>query len=265
MLIDWFTVLAQALNFLILVWLMKRFLYKPVLNAIDTREKRIAAELFNADQKKNDAQKMSDDFNRKTNEFDDQRATLFKKTADEAQTECGHLLNEAKKSADALTLKRMESLENEEKTLKQAISRRTQAEVFSIVRKTLTDLGSASLEDQVIQVFNKKLHNLGVEEKGKLVSSLKANPSPVIVRTSTSLSPALRTSTETAIKDAFGANTQIQFEASPHLISGIELTTNEQKLSWSIESYLRSLEKSVDELLRVEPKSQNAKPEAKTQ
>ncbi len=33
--IDWFTVGAQALNFLILVWLMKRFLYKPILNAID--------------------------------------------------------------------------------------------------------------------------------------------------------------------------------------------------------------------------------------
>ena len=38
MLIDWFTVGAQVLNFLILVWLMKRFLYKPVLDAIDARE-----------------------------------------------------------------------------------------------------------------------------------------------------------------------------------------------------------------------------------
>jgi len=40
MLIDWFTVGAQTLNFLILVWLMKHFLYQPVLNAIDGREKK---------------------------------------------------------------------------------------------------------------------------------------------------------------------------------------------------------------------------------
>ena len=52
MLIDWFTVGAQALNFLILVWLMKRFLYKPILHAIDEREKRIAAELADADAEK---------------------------------------------------------------------------------------------------------------------------------------------------------------------------------------------------------------------
>ena len=45
MLIDWFTVGAQAVNFIILVWLLKRFLYKPILNAIDAREKRIATEL----------------------------------------------------------------------------------------------------------------------------------------------------------------------------------------------------------------------------
>ena len=42
MLIDWFTVAAQAVNFLLLVWLLKRFLHKPVLAAIDEREKRIA-------------------------------------------------------------------------------------------------------------------------------------------------------------------------------------------------------------------------------
>jgi F-type H+-transporting ATPase subunit b len=48
MLIDWFTVGAQVLNFLILVWLMKRFLYQPILDAIDAREQRIAAELANA-------------------------------------------------------------------------------------------------------------------------------------------------------------------------------------------------------------------------
>ena len=56
MLIDWFTVGAQSLNFLILVWLMKRFLYKPILAAIDTREKGIVAKLAEADAKMADAQ-----------------------------------------------------------------------------------------------------------------------------------------------------------------------------------------------------------------
>ena len=85
MLIDWFTVGAQALNFLILVWLMKRFLYKPILHAIDAREKRIAAELADADAKKAEAQKERDEFQHKNEEFDQQRAALLSKATDEAQ------------------------------------------------------------------------------------------------------------------------------------------------------------------------------------
>ena len=52
MLIDWFTVGAQVVNFVILVWLMKHFLYKPILSAIDAREKRIASELAAANTKR---------------------------------------------------------------------------------------------------------------------------------------------------------------------------------------------------------------------
>ena len=48
MLIDWFTVGAQVVNFLVLMWLLKHFLYKPVLDAIDAREQRIAKQLEQA-------------------------------------------------------------------------------------------------------------------------------------------------------------------------------------------------------------------------
>ena len=62
MLIDWFTVGAQAVNFLILVWLLKRFLYKPILKAIDAREKRIAAELADAATQMNAAEQLRVEF-----------------------------------------------------------------------------------------------------------------------------------------------------------------------------------------------------------
>jgi len=87
MLIDWFTIGAQALNFLILVWLLKRFLYKPILHAVDAREKRIAGELADADAKKAEAQKERDEFQHKNEEFDQQRAALLTKaTGGESRT-----------------------------------------------------------------------------------------------------------------------------------------------------------------------------------
>jgi hypothetical protein len=79
MLIDWFTVGAQALNFLILVWLMRRFLYRPILHAIDEREKRIAAELSNADAKK--ARRVSSTLRHPAWEFTDYLPLSFRRMA----------------------------------------------------------------------------------------------------------------------------------------------------------------------------------------
>ncbi len=49
MLINWFTVLAQIVNFLILVYLLKRFLYGPIIRAMQEREKKIARRLQDAE------------------------------------------------------------------------------------------------------------------------------------------------------------------------------------------------------------------------
>src|ERR1700689_1727878 len=97
MLIDWFTVGAQVLNFLILVWLLKHFLYKPILNAIDAREKRIAAELTDANAKRTEAEKERGDFQNKNKALDEQGSALLAKATAEAKAERERLLDQARK------------------------------------------------------------------------------------------------------------------------------------------------------------------------
>jgi F-type H+-transporting ATPase subunit b len=264
MLIDWFTVGAQTLNFLILVWLMKRFLYKPILHAIDEREKRIALALADADAKKAEAQKERDEFQHKNEALDQQHATLLNQATDEAKAERQRLLDEAREAADALRAKRQDALNREQQSLNDEITRRTQGEVFAIARKALTDLAGTSLEERMVDVFVRRLRELNGEEKGLLASALKASPSPMIVRTTFDLPPAQCASTEGAIKETLGTETQVRFETRPDLISGIELTTNGQKVAWSIADYLSSMEKGVDELLKKKNKPE-AKPEAKAE
>src|SRR3984957_5401080 len=173
MLIDWFTVGAQALNFIILVWLLKRFLYKPILNAVDAREKRIAAELADADAKKAEAQKERDEFQHKNEEFDQQRAALLVKATEEAKAERQRLLDDARKAADALSAKRQETLRSDAHNLTQAIRRRTQQEVFAIARKALTDLATTSLEERMGEVFTRRLRTMDSKAKGCVADALK--------------------------------------------------------------------------------------------
>jgi len=255
MLIDWFTVGAQALNFLILVWLMKRFLYKPVLSAIDAREKRIATELADAAAKKAEAEKDRDEFQHKNEEFDKQRAALLTKATDEAKAERHRLLDEARQAADTATAKRQESLMSDARNLNQAICRRTGLEVFAIARKALADLATTSLEERMSEVFTRRLGEMNGKAKECLGAALKTASGPAVVRSTFDLPADQRAAIQNALNVTFSADIHLRFETAPDGVSGIELTTNGQKLAWSITDYLSSLEKGVDELLSRQAKS----------
>ena len=264
MLIDWFTVIAQVVNFLILVWLLKRFLYHPILNAIDVREKRIAKELADADSKKAEALKERVEFQHKNEEFEQQRATLLSKATDEATAERRRLMDEARQAADALSAKRQETLRNEVHGLNQAISRRTRQEVFSIARKALADLAGASLEERMVGVFAHRLQEMDEQVKKGFGESLKTASEPALVRCTFDLPAAQRAVIQQTLNETFSAEINIRFETAPEQVSGIELISNGHKLAWSIADYLSSLEKGVDELLKEQEKIE-AQAQAQTQ
>ena len=269
MLIDWFTVIAQTLNFLILVWLLRRFLYKPILDAVDAREKRIAAQLADAAAKMTEAQKEREEFQHKNEEFDANRAALLTKAADDANVERQRLMDEARKAADAQSLLRRETLINDAHNLHQAVRLRTQEEVFAIARKTLADLAGVSLEARMTEVFLHRLQDMDGPSKERLGGALKTASAPALIRSAFDLPAEQRMAIQNALNETFSSNVPVRFETAPDLVGGIEMTANGRKLSWSIADYLVSLENSVGELLAKQSKSTssleiNTDPEAKT-
>lgn len=261
MLIDWFTVGAQAINFLILVWLMKRFLYKPILNAIDAREKKIAKALADADAKDAEAQAERDAFRKKNEAFAQQRDALLTKATEEAKAERQRLLEEAREAAEALGAKRQETLRQDARNLSGAIARRAQEEVFAIARKALADLASTDLEERMVDVFILRLRAMDDSTKASLGAALSTASEPALLRSAFALSEDQSSKIQTAFTETFSSDIPLRFETAPNLVSGIELTTNGQKLAWSIADYLTSLENSAAELLTEKDKPKaNAKP-----
>jgi F-type H+-transporting ATPase subunit b len=260
MLFDWFTVGAQALNFLVLVWLMKRFLYKPILDAIDAREKRIASALADAALKQTAAQKERDEFLQKNEEFDGQRNDMLQQAKDEAKAERQRLLEEARQVADNLRTKKQEALARELQTRHQDIARRSREEVFAVAQKALTALAGLSLEERIGAVFARRLRELDNEAKAGLAKALKTSSNSVLVRSALDLPSTQRDDIQQALNESLSSDIKIQFDTAPDLISGIELSANGWKVAWNIADFLASLEKDVDEVLKAK---EGAQPQAK--
>lgn len=255
MLIDWFTVVAQVLNFLILVWLLKRFLYHPILDAIDVREKRIAAEVADAVNRKAEATKQRDEFAGKNKTFDEQRAAQLAKATDEANAEKKRLLDDARAAAEQADKTRLAALGAQADQLSQALGRRVQQEVFAITRKVLTDLASTSLEACVTDVFIRHLAALDDSTKKGLVAALSGSSDAAVLRTAFDLPAEQRAAIQKALDACAGTQVRVRFETTPAFVSGIELTAGGQKLGWTIGGYLASLKDSIRDVVVQQPVS----------
>jgi F-type H+-transporting ATPase subunit b len=248
MLIDWFTVAAQVINFLILVWLLKRFLYKPVLNAIDEREKRIAAQLQDADKKKTEALKERTDFQRKNEEIDHQRVALLADATNAAKSEREKLIAAARQDAEALHAKLEKATHDEFESLNKAVGTLAQKEALSIARKTLTDLAGVNLDQSMAETFAKRLQSLNDKNRAQFQELLRASTAPV-VRSAFQLSDPQKATITDALKPFIGEGSKIGFETKPELVAGIELIANGQKIAWSISDYLGDLSDALGALL----------------
>src|ERR1700728_4387361 len=206
MLINWFTVAAQAVNFIILVWLLKRFLYKPILNAIDAREKRIAAELAAAVTREALAQKSHDEFDEKNKQFDRDRDALMAKAMLEIKAGNEQLLNDAPKAANDLLSEQRAAARNDITALMDQMMRLAASEVFDVARRALGDLASMTLEERLGEIFTRRLREMKPDSKQLLALELKAPHSAAIVRSRFSLATQERATIQNALNETFAAN-----------------------------------------------------------
>lgn len=251
MLIDWFTVASQLVNFAILAWLLKRFLYKPILDAIDAREARIADELANAKTVQAEADRQRADFERKNDEIERERNDLLSKAVADANAERQRLLDEARAASTAMRADWEAALERTRENLNQELARRTREEVFAIARKALADLSGASLEERICEVFTHRLRTLDGSVKAEVVAALRSASGPALVRSAFELPPAQRAAIREAIHETFTAEIEVSFETAPDVIAGIEFTFRGRRVGWSIAEYLTSLQRRVDDLLQT--------------
>ncbi|AVR44439.1 F0F1 ATP synthase subunit B [Christiangramia fulva] len=260
--INWFTVIAQVINFLVLVWLLKRFLYKPILKATDEREKSIVSKLKDASAKKEEAKKERDEFQKKNSTFEQEKKQMMEKAANETKEQSEQMINETRKAVAAMKEKQEKNFRQMEENLKKELAERTSHEVLNISRQVLADLASAELEAQMVKHFIEQLQ--GMDEAGKqaFLQAYKNISGPLLIRSVFELKPEQQEAIKNAVGQLLNENGEFRFETDEKLAGGIELSADGYKLSWNIASYLDSLQEKISEVLQEQSAEKTEKVEA---
>jgi len=245
MLIDSFTVIAQIINFLILIYLLKRFLFNRIIKIMDEREKQITDQMQDAETAKEAAQK----------ELEEQR-----RIREELQEKWNEMLSQAKKDAqkkrEELVRDARSKIDEEQKNWREAISKQRTAflrdlrhlsceQVCQISRKVLSDLAGEKLENQLIENFLIQLGKLSKEEKDDFIRFINKDERKIWVDSSFKLNREKESEIRKILEEIIGDKVEINFKVSPKLICGIETRTEGKKISWNIENYLDGLEEQL--------------------
>jgi F-type H+-transporting ATPase subunit b len=248
MLIDWFTVAAQMVNFLVLIWLLKRFAYKPILSAIDAREKRIVAQQSEATANNAAAGKLRSDLQAKTDAFDRDLGALKAKGTDDINHAREQQLQLARQEADRLRATEHAELLTERKNLGDQVTHMATDAVFESVRKALLDLGGVSVDERILAVFAERLRNLDDDAKATFKAAL-VGASTAAVSSRFAIGADARAILQTRIDETFGVHVALEFATETKTIGGVELRAGGQSLAWSVADYLQSLSRQLDTLL----------------
>ena len=249
MLIDWFTIVAQVINFLILVWLLRRFLYGPIIRTMDEREARIAAQLSEAERMEREAQQEAEDYRQKNREMEDLRQEMLRQAGKEAETWRQELFQEARQEIDEMRRKWRHAVHLEQEDMMQDVRQRTVRQVYAIARRALTDLADADLERHLAQVFVRRLQAGAENGRHEVTTALRQVQRDVVIRSAFDLAPETRQMILEAVQSHLAANIPVRFETTTDLICGVELKADDFKIAWSLEDYLGSLEEDLIEAL----------------
>ncbi len=252
--IDWFVLISQMVNFLILVALLKHFLYNRIVKVMDEREQLIASRLDEAEAKKNEADEELEEYQQKKQELENKKDELLEQAKQKSEEEKKELIQKARKEVEELRSRWKKTVEQEQDEFYSELRQKVGDQVYSISRRVLKDLSDVNLEKQIIAEFIERIQNMNDDEKEEIVNFVKKNDDNIQINSAFELSDDLKEKITGALKEKVTKQVALNFGITEDLICGIEMKLDGKKVVWSIDNYLSTLEESFNQAIREDIK-----------
>lgn len=247
--IDWFTIGAQILNFLVLVYLLKRFLYPPVIRAIDEREKLIALRIKAAEDKMKQASDAEASYVLQKQELADERDKLIAQAREDAEKLRQALSDQARAEIDVERARWRTAVEQQKNESMKLFRRRAAEEVVGIARRTLRDLADEDLELRIVAKFVNRLQSIGAVEAAAIRKAVEKDAGSVAVSSAFDLPDDARRRIRETLHERIGKAAEPLFSTSSDIVGGIELIVGDSRIAWSLQSYMDELEQEVSKAM----------------
>jgi F-type H+-transporting ATPase subunit b len=253
--IDWFVLFCQIFNFLLLVYLLKRFLYGRIIKAMDDREATIAARFAQAEEMKVKATEAAETYDRRNQLLNEQGEQLLNEATMAADAKRKELMEKVREEVDQVKTRWQDMLIREKDAFFYDLRQRAAKQLYATARKALRDLADVDLEERIVDEFLRRVKTLDEGKSVLIRKAISGVGNKVIIQSAFGISKPRQTQIEEALKKQITNGFTVRYLQQPDIVSGIELQVNGHKIAWSLNEYLETLVENLTETLQKEAHS----------
>lgn len=250
--INWVTVAAQIVNFLLLVWLLQKFLYGPVVKAMARREEQVLKRKTDAEAEKEAAAKAHQALDAARAQLAADRETLLAEARKEAEKLRREIEGEARSETDAMRRAWFDQLASEQDEFLTDIRQKGADAIVDACRAALKGLADESLEQKIVTTFTDKLESIPAASWTKITEAAQRHGGEVKIESAFPLAVEDQLRISESLHKVLGPAVGIGFAESGDLVAGIRLRADSQIIEWSFNSYLEQLASRMDKALANE-------------
>ncbi len=220
---SWWTFALQAANFLILIWLLHRFLYKPVKAIVARRKEEISEALTQASAEKDAAERLKQEVEAIRSGINAERQKMIDEARALLSVERDRIIEEARREADKVRDQSLRRLEEERIAASEQLFERMVELASNLAERLLSEIAVGSIEQPFLGRVINYLDQMPSEERAKLLPH-NGGASNIAVTTAHPLDGREQSDWRQQLAKRLGSNLTIAFNTDPALIAGTVLT-----------------------------------------
>jgi F-type H+-transporting ATPase subunit b len=238
-----FTIIAQLINFTVLILLLNKFLYKPILLALEKRRSEEKAKIEETERRLNESEQLKEEYLKKLREFEMENVELKNRASEDIKKFKELEIQKAKDYVEVKKSKFNEYLGAEQKKLIENFNENFGELFVKYSDMVLKNVANSELEKEIVNKFIDKLKLLDVQ-KIKEINSL--NATTVFITSNSELTNEQKESLMRVLADKKIKFFNVKFDVDASLIIGIEIKISSYILSWNIKEFNDDFLNNID-------------------
>lgn len=232
--LDWTTFILEIVNFLVLVWILKHFLYRPVLGVIARRRAQIEKSLNEARDTQEQALALKEQFEGRLAGWETEKEAAHARLMEEIAAERQRLMVAVAKAMDEERAKRKAIEERQQQDWLRSAAEQGVAQGQEFAARLLERLAGPELEAGLFGLLLQELDRLPAQQRKEL--AVAGSPGEKIrILSAYPLAAAQRDELTAALKDLLGRELPTEFGEQPELVAGFLVTVG----PWVMHANLR--------------------------